>query len=148
MAMNPPIYTSPTHTPPPRKAILVVDDDEGMRASLYDMLSLEYRVTLAVDGIDGYAKANDQPPHDLIIADVNMPRLDGVTMVRRIRENDALRHVPVIFFTGQVSPADLVAGQAVGSFAYLSKAIDPDLLENTVKLALSGASPSDLGAHQ
>jgi two-component system, chemotaxis family, chemotaxis protein CheY len=97
MTLNPPTHTSPTsptHTPPPRKTILVVDDDEGMRAALYDVLSSESRVTLAVDGIDGYVKAHEQPPQDLIIADVTMPRLDGVTLVRHIRENDVLRPRP------------------------------------------------------
>jgi two-component system, chemotaxis family, chemotaxis protein CheY len=142
MTLNPRTHTSPTsptHTPSPRKAILVVDDDEGMRAALYDVLSSEYRVTLAVDGIDGYVKAHEQPPQDLIIADVRMPQLDGITMVRRIRENDVLRHVPVIFFTGQMPPANLITAQAVGPVACLAKPIDPEVLENSVKLALSGA---------
>jgi CheY-like chemotaxis protein len=60
-------------------------------------------------------------------------------MVCRIRENDVLRHVPVIFFTGQMPPANLITRQAVGPVACLPKPIDADLLENTVKLALRGA---------
>jgi CheY-like chemotaxis protein len=139
MTLNPPTHTSPTRTPPLRKAILVVEDDDGMRAALYDLLSSEYRVTLAVDGIDGYVKAHEQPPQDLIIADVSMPHLDGVTMVRRIRENDVLRHVPVIFFTGQMPPANLITALAVGPVACLPKPIDPDLLKKSVQFALSGA---------
>jgi CheY-like chemotaxis protein len=93
-------------------------------------------VTLAIDGIDGYEKANEQPLPDLIIADVSMPELDGIAMVRRIRENDALRRVPVIFLTGQMSPANVIAGLSVGTFAYLPKPTDSAVLEGKVKRAL------------
>src|SRR5271155_11260 len=90
---------------PPRKSILVVDDDEEMRAAIYVALSPKYRVILAVDGIDGYEKAKEQPPPDLIIADIAMPRLDGLAMARRIRETDALRNVPIVFMAGRMPPA-------------------------------------------
>jgi DNA-binding response OmpR family regulator len=135
-----PVFT-PMSLPPPsnesaRKSILVVDDDEAMREAIYIVLSHNHRVTLAIDGVDGYAKANEQPPPDLIITDVSMPQLDGMAMVRRIRDNDALRRVPVIFLTGQASPANVIAGLAMGAFAYLQKPIDLDVLESKVKRAL------------
>jgi putative two-component system response regulator len=126
---------SPTHAQP-RKSILIVDDDEAMRAALSILLSPSYRVILATDGLDGCVKANEPPRPDLIIADVSMPNLDGVAMVRRIRENVALRRVPVIFLTAQMSPANLIAGLSVGAFAYLPKPTDAALLEKKVKSAL------------
>jgi CheY-like chemotaxis protein len=129
---NPP----PSHALP-LKSVLVVDDDEGMRTAIYNVLSPKYHVTLAIDGLDGYLRANEKPPPDLIIADVSMPQLDGITMIRRIRENDALRRVPVIFLTGLMSPANVIAGLAVGTFAYLPKPPDRTVLENKVKRALS-----------
>jgi CheY-like chemotaxis protein len=119
--------------------ILVVDDSEEMRTAMYNMLSPAYRVTLAVDGVDGYEKASEAPHPDLIIADVSMPQLDGISMVRRIRENDALRRVPVIFLTGRTSPASIIEGMSVGSVAYLAKSGPPELLEKAVERALSGA---------
>jgi DNA-binding response OmpR family regulator len=124
---------------PPRKFILFVDDDEEMRTAIYNRFSREYRVSLAIDGVDGYLKANLQPKPDLIIVDIAMPLLDGITMVRRIRENTALRQVPIIFLTGRTSPASLIEGLAVNPFAYLPKSGDPDVLEQKVKHALSGA---------
>jgi two-component system chemotaxis response regulator CheY len=127
--------SSPPHTSP-RRSILVVDDDEDMRVAIELVLSPKYRVTLAIDGLDGYVKANEEPGPDLIIADVSMPFVDGITMVRRIRENDALRGVPVIFLTGQTSRARLVEGLSVGAFAYLTKPTDPETLEKNVKSAL------------
>jgi two-component system chemotaxis response regulator CheY len=130
--MNPP---SSLHRPP-HKSILVVDDDEEMRAAIELVLSPNYRVKLAVDGLDGYVKANEQPAPDLIIADVSMPYVDGITMVRRIRENDALRRVPVIFLTGQTSPAALIEGLSLGVSAYLTKPTDAETLERNVNRAL------------
>jgi CheY-like chemotaxis protein len=127
--------------PPPqtqRKNILVVDDNEDFRDLIATLLLPLYCVRLAVDGMDGYAQAHDQPSPDLIIADVSMPGLDGIAMVRRIRESDALRRVPVIFLTEQMSPASVIAGLSVGTFAYLPKTSAPIVLENKVKRALWG----------
>jgi CheY-like chemotaxis protein len=119
-----------------RKAILVVDDDEEMRTAIDIALSPKYDVTLAVDGIDGCAKANEQPRPDLIIADLYMPRLDGIAMVHRIRKDHTLCSVPVIFMSGKMLPAGLVASLSVGTFAYLPKPASGGLLENAVKRSL------------
>ena len=116
--------------------ILVVDDDEDLHDAIGMVLSPSYCVRFAVDGMDGYTKAHDQPRPDLIISDVSMPCLDGITMIRRIRESDELRSVPVIFFTGLMSPESAFAGLSVGTFAYLSKTSAPGVLENKVKRAL------------
>ena len=120
----------------PRKCILVVDDDEDLRDGMAMLLSPSYCVRVAVDGMDGYTKAHDQPRPDLIIVDVSMPGLDGISMVRLIRESDALWRVPVIFFTGQMSPQSVMAGLSVGTFAYLSKTSAPGVLEDKVRRAL------------
>jgi CheY-like chemotaxis protein len=128
----------PPRRTPPRKFILFVDDDEEMRTAIYNLFSRDYRVSLAIDGVDGYLKANIQPRPDLIIVDVAMPKLDGITMVRRIRENQVLREVPIIFLTGRMSPASLIEGMAVTPFAYLPKSGDPAVLEEKVKYALQG----------
>jgi CheY-like chemotaxis protein len=125
--------------PPPcilSQCILVVDDDEDLRDVLGMVFSPIYCVRFAVDGMDGYTKAHDQPRPDLIISDVSMPYLDGITMIRRIRESDELRSVPVIFFTGLMSPESAFAGLSVGTFAYLSKTCAPGVLESKVNRAL------------
>jgi CheY-like chemotaxis protein len=125
------------------KSILFVDDDEGMRAAIYGLFSPKYRVTLAVDGRDGFEKANGASPPDLIISDIAMPELDGIEMALRIRENQLLRLIPIIFLTGQISLASLFAGRALGQpFAYLAKSTDPHLLETKVRHALGEAEPS------
>jgi DNA-binding response OmpR family regulator len=121
-----------------RRCILVVDDDEGMRDAVGLALAPTYRIRYAFDGVDGYDKASELPHPDLIIADVSMPRLDGIEMVRRIRAISGMHRVPVIFFTGQTSVASIIAGLSVGTFAYLSKTSAPGVLEGKVRRALGG----------
>jgi CheY-like chemotaxis protein len=126
---------------PVRKYILVVDDDDGIRDAIHGMLSLKYRVALAIDGLDGCEKACAEPRPDLIIADVSMPRLDGIAMVRRIWACEEPRRVPVIFLTGQMSPASFIAGLPGGPFSYLSKPTDAAVLEMKVERALREPEP-------
>ncbi len=131
-----------TSTPPPaRPRILVVDDDESTRTALAGWLGYEYDVVVARDGIEGLEVANALPAPDIILADVWMPRLDGVSMVMRIKAIDRLRRVPVIFLTGQTSVHSMVAGIAVGARAYLSKPIDLDVLDRKLHSALHHAQP-------
>jgi two-component system chemotaxis response regulator CheY len=119
-----------------KRSILVVDDYEPMRSAIYGVLSPRYRVTLAVDGVDGVDKSRDLPAPDLIIADVVMPRLDGIAMVRRIRESDAMRQVRVILISGQMSVQSVLAGLAVVPFGYLAKPINPVTFLKKVRSAL------------
>jgi len=114
----------------PRKIILVVDDDEAMRLALYGMLSVRYQVILAIDGVDGAEKAAILPPPNLVIADISMPRLDGVGMVHRIREIAGMREVPIIFISGQDLVGNLLAGMSDSPFSvqYVGKTADPAIL--------------------
>ncbi len=114
----------------------MVDDYEPMRSAIYGVLSPRYRVILAVDGVDGVDKSKDRPAPDLIIADIFMPRLDGIAMVHRIREDDRMRQVRVIFMSGQMSVQSILAGLAVVPFGYLSKPINPALFLKKVRSAL------------
>jgi CheY-like chemotaxis protein len=124
---------------PPRKSILLVDNDERMRAAIYFAFSPTYRVTLAVDGLDGYAKANQPPPPDIIISDIDLPRLDGVGMALRLREHIALRAVPIIFMTGESSTKNLLLPPPSHlAFACLPKSAHLFVLRKKVETALAG----------
>jgi CheY-like chemotaxis protein len=129
--------TSPA-TRSARKSILFIDDDEGMRAAIYHTFSPEYRVTMAANGIDGYAKAIEHPGPDVIITDIAVSLADGLTMVRRIHENEDLRQVPIIFLTGQTSSMDLIAGLPIGiPFAQVPRSSHPYVLKKKVESALA-----------
>lgn len=126
---------------PSPKLILFVDDDEGMRAAIYGLLSPKYRVILAIDGADGLTKAKGLPMPDLIISDIAMPLLDGIGMATQIRENETLRAIPIIFLTGQMSPLRLLAEANLGSpYTHVAKSADPIVLETKVRRALGEAA--------
>ncbi|HZU83411.1 MAG TPA: response regulator, partial [Polyangiaceae bacterium] len=115
--------------------VLVIEDDTNTRAALARWLQYEYDVTTAEDGLDGIRQALEHTP-DAIVADVWMPRMDGIAMVRRLKEHDALRRVPVILLSGQTSVEAVVAGLAAGVRAYLYKPVDLDLLDRKLRSAL------------
>jgi CheY-like chemotaxis protein len=129
---------SPSRDPTPsRKSILVVDDDEDVRMAIYDALSPQYRIILAADGLEGYEKAHEHPSPDLIIADIAMPRLDGLSMARRIRETEALRRVPIVFMSGQMPSSAVLAVSYVDPFSCIPKPTNLVVLDRAVKRLLN-----------
>jgi len=125
-----------------RARILVVDDDEKTRTALARWLGNDYDVVTARDGVEGLEIATTHlPAPDLILADVWMPRLDGVEMVSRMKNNPSLHRVPVIFLTGQTSASSVIAGIHAGARAYLTKPIDLDVLDRKVRSALASHDP-------
>lgn len=128
-----------TMPPPARRRILVVEDDPSTREALASWLTYEYDVVTACDGLQGLELATTMDPGpDVILADVWMPRLDGISMVVRIKSLASLRHVPVIFLTGQVAPRSMIAGISAGARAYLPKPVDLDVLDRKLQSALRG----------
>ena len=118
-----------------RPRLLVVDDDEAARAAVARWFEDDYDVTTARDGLDGIQRARETGP-DVIIADVEMPQLDGISMVARMQNIEALRNVPVVFLTGHTELARIAAGFCVGGYAYLTKPVDLELLDGEVRAAL------------
>lgn len=120
---------------PPRKRILIVEDDARARHMLALLLQDEYTVELAGDGVEGLDAALKMPGPDLIVTDVTMPRLDGITMIQRVRASSA-RKVPVIFLTARDDPKGVIAGIAAGARHYMVKPINLNKLEAHIKKAL------------
>ena len=102
---------------------------------LVRLLSDEYDVDLASNGLEGLRKALEIPGPDLIITDVTMPGIDGVTMVERIRQITP-RKAPVIFLTARGAPQDVVRGIHAGARHYMVKPVDIVELEKRIKRAL------------
>lgn len=122
-------------TPSGKKRILVVEDERTAGRMLARLLSDDYDVELAVDGVEGLQRALELPGPDLIITDVTMPGLDGVTMIERIRALSP-RKVPVIFLTACGAPQDVARGIRAGARSYMIKPVDIDQLELRIKRAL------------
>jgi two-component system chemotaxis sensor kinase CheA len=106
---------------PSPKRIVVADDSLGTRSAVKAILEIAGFVVLpAADGEEALALARD-PGCDLVVTDVQMPRLDGVSLTRRLRADPKLSHVPVVLVTSLDAPEDRAAGLAAGADGYLVK---------------------------
>jgi len=114
------------------KKILVVDDTDWNRDLLVQLLEDEYTVLEAVDGEQG-VKATEQNKPDLILMDLGMPVMDGWEATRRIKANDALKHIPIIAVTSHAMVGDELEARKAGCDDYLSKPIDEDALMKKIK---------------
>jgi two-component system, chemotaxis family, chemotaxis protein CheY len=102
--------------------IMIVDDSETLRAQLRrDLESKQYQVIEGVDGMNGLDLLAANPDVKLIISDVNMPRLDGLSMTKKIHDDEKYKTIPVIIMTTEMS-ADLKAkGKDAGVRAWITK---------------------------
>ena len=104
-----------------RKRVLVVDDSITVREVERQILRQRgYDVTVAVDGQEGWNVARAEP-FDLIITDVDMPRMNGLELVRAVRANAAMQEVPVIIVSYKDREEDRLRGLEVGANYYLTK---------------------------
>lgn len=118
-------------------SILAVDDSASLRQAIKIALSGEgYAVTEAEHGQAGLTRA-DEGDFALIITDLNMPVMDGLTMIRALRANPRHAGVPIIFLTTE-SDADVKAqARAAGATGWLTKPFNPDQLVTVVKKVLA-----------
>lgn len=103
--------------------LLIVDDEEGIVEMMASYFSLQYEVLTAYRGKEALQKLANQP--DLILLDINMPDMDGLTLCRKIRE---LITCPILFLTARVEAADKIIGFQAGADDYILKPFDLDEL--------------------
>ena len=117
-------------------SILTVDDSASLRMAIRLALSgAGYAVTEAADGVEGLAKAG-ATKFDMIVTDLNMPNMDGLTMIRELRTQPAQAGVPIIFLTTE-SDADMKAqAKAAGATGWLVKPFVADQLVKVAKKVL------------
>lgn len=119
--------------------ILVVDDSSTVRNEVGDFLKKNgLTVTLAVDGQDGLAKLKADPAIKLIVSDVNMPNMDGLTMSEKIRNELKNSTVNIIMLTTESSPVMKERGKAAGIKGWIVKPFKGDAVLATFK-KLAGA---------
>jgi two-component system, chemotaxis family, chemotaxis protein CheY len=113
--------------------ILAVDDSPAMRQMVSVTLrSAGHEVTEAVDGVAALNIAQKQPPMDLVITDVNMPNMDGITLVRELRQLSHYRGVPLLVLTTEASTQKKQEGKAAGATGWIVKPFNPERLLATV----------------
>ncbi len=120
--------------------VLIVDDEEAIRRSLARALGArDYRVEVATDGVEALAIADSFGP-DLIVLDLNMPRLDGLSVCREIRTRSS---VPILVLSVREDEADKVAALDLGADDYLTKPFGVDELLARVRALLRRSGAQD-----
>jgi serine phosphatase RsbU (regulator of sigma subunit) len=128
--------------------ILIVDDNSASREILQARLATHhYDIITAADGEEGLAAAGEARP-DLILLDIMMPKIDGIEVCRRLKNDPALPFIPVIMVTAKADTKDVVAGLEAGGDEYLTKPVDQAALVARVKSMLRIKALQDTVAEQ
>lgn len=115
------------------KTIMVVDDSASLRQVVGIALKgAGYDVLEGCDGADALSKLTGQKVH-LIISDVNMPKMDGITFLTEVKKLPAYKFTPVIMLTTESEESKKREGQAAGAKAWVVKPFKPDLLLSAVQ---------------
>ena len=115
------------------KTILTVDDSTSVRQMVsFTLRSAGYGVIEAADGEDGLAKAKDQTVN-LVLTDHNMPRMDGLSLIKSLRSLREYKSVPILMLTTEASTGMKEQGRAAGATGWLVKPFDPARLVEIVK---------------
>ena len=101
-------------------SILIVEDNMELRSFLHTILSENYKVIEAINGQEGLERAQEHVP-DLIISDIMMPVMDGLDMVKNIKENREICHIPIILLSAKSSLDDRISGLEQGIDDYITK---------------------------
>ena len=110
------------------KRILIVEDDSDIVEVVTRILERKgYQVFIAMDGIAALEKARRESP-DLIILDLDLPKLSGEEVCKEIRRDEKLKITPVIMLTGKSSDVDKVVGRVIGADQYLTKPFEINTL--------------------
>lgn len=111
-----------------KKKILVIDDELSIRMLLDNYLGKTYEVVTKNDGLDGMKYLEDGDIPDLIVADIQMPNLDGYEMLRQVRASGYFGNIPMIMLSGIESSQERVKCLRLGADDYIVKPFNPEEL--------------------
>jgi two-component system chemotaxis response regulator CheY len=115
------------------KTVLAVDDSASIRQMVsFTLKSAGYEVVEAADGMEGLDKAKTRA-FNLVLTDQNMPRMDGLTLIKSLRGMPNYKSVPILMLTTESSDAMKSQGRSAGATGWLVKPFDPNKLIEVVK---------------
>jgi two-component system chemotaxis response regulator CheY len=118
------------------RRVLIVDDSVSIRAMMGETLRKGgFDVVEAEDGEEALYKLGNAPV-DLIVTDLNMPVMDGMHLIERVRGNPEMRRTPILMLTTEGAEAKKQQGKAAGATGWIRKPFDPDKLMATVAKVL------------
>jgi len=127
-----------SYSPASNRTILVVDDSPDLVEIL--RITLEWKgfnVRCAYSGEELFASLKVQKP-DLILLDIMMPKMDGLQVLRRLKENPSMPFIPVILLSAKVLDEDLLRGYKMGAKYYITKPFTPTQVLDGINLILGG----------
>ncbi len=114
--------------------VLTVDDSRTMRDMLQLALSQAgFNVVQAVDGVDGIEKLETSAAPDVIVTDINMPRLDGFGFIERLRQDPRWRATPILVLTTENDPGKKARAREVGATGWIVKPFNADKLVDAIR---------------
>src|SRR5680860_118645 len=123
-----------------RQTIMIVDDTEMNIAILVDALQDNYEVIVAINGLDAIELLEDQKP-DLILLDIIMPEMDGYDVLKTIKKNSELEHIPVILLSAITDSGSKTKGFSLGAVDYVTKPFEIFEVKARVKTKLQLQKP-------
>jgi two-component system, chemotaxis family, chemotaxis protein CheY len=116
------------------KKILIIDDSSAIRQSVTFVLQQNgYEVVEATDGADGLAKLGSSGPVDLVITDINMPNMDGITFIAKAREKPDWKFLPIVVLTTESQGSKMSEGKEAGATGWIVKPFSAEKLLSVVK---------------
>ena len=119
--------------------ILIIDDSEVVRDQLYALLkSNGHSVTAAEDGFDGLKMLKEVSDYEVIICDINMPKLDGITMLETANEENLIRDSKLFMLTTETSLEKKKRGKAIGVCGWITKPYIDEVVLSVIDKVLKG----------
>ncbi len=117
--------------PKSRYRVLVAEDEDEIRGYIRDELSGDFRIQECANGREALEFVLREKP-DLVISDVMMPEMDGMTLCRKLKQNINTSHIPIVLLTAKSKAEDRLEGLEIGADAYIVKPFNTELLRSTV----------------
>src|SRR4051812_6086872 len=119
-----------------RYDILVIEDDEPLGWLLERILKERFNVTIATDGLLAMAWLSNGNLPNVILCDLDLPNIDGLSFLKTLNKSGAFKEIPVIMVTGSINPKAKVDCLAAGAKGYLEKPFDPPQLIEAINKVL------------
>lgn len=119
------------------KTALIVDDSRTMRQMVsFTLTNAGFTVIEAEHGKDAVEKVAGGPKMDIVVTDLNMPEMDGISLIRELRKLDAFKFTPILMLTTESAMEKKQEGKAAGATGWIVKPFNPDVLLKTIAKVL------------
>ncbi len=119
------------------RKIMTVDDSASVRQMVSFTLKQQgYEVAEAVNGAEALRKLGQEKP-DMLITDINMPEIDGISLIKIVRNNPAYRFIPIIILTTEAETEKKEAAKAAGATGWIVKPFRPDQLVSAIRKVMA-----------